>query len=107
MIREEQPFSCYQCGACCRHVNFSNLTKYLDRGDGVCRYHDAQSNLCTIYENRPEICRIDKYYEKHFKSKMLWNDFVELNLIACKQLNDMEENSVLIQIMDRKVIEKI
>jgi Fe-S-cluster containining protein len=34
-------FPCTKCGACCRHVNLSPLTAYLDRGDGI-----ATHSLC-------------------------------------------------------------
>ncbi len=83
-------FPCTQCGACCRHVNLSELTKFLDRGDGICYHHDLNSHLCKIYENRPEVCRVDTYYEQHFKQKISWEQFVHLNLIACKQLDQLE-----------------
>ena len=55
-------FPCSQCGACCRHVDLSELTAYLNRGDGVCRYYDQITHLCTIYDSRPEVCRIDQFY---------------------------------------------
>ena len=45
-------FPCTQCGACCRHVNLSDLTVYLDRGDGICHHHDTYTHLCKIYEQR-------------------------------------------------------
>lgn len=84
-------FPCTQCGVCCQHVNFSELTAYLDRGDGVCHYYDASTHLCNIYEQRPDVCRVDIYYEKHFKSQFTWDKFVELNLIACKQLSELND----------------
>ena len=84
-------FPCSQCGACCRHVSLSELTAYLDRGDGVCRHHDTTTHLCTIYDTRPEICHVDQFYKQHFQEKMAWHNFVELNLIACKQLYEMEQ----------------
>lgn len=83
-------FPCTQCGACCRHVNLSELTKFLDRGDGICYHHDLNSHLCKIYENRPEVCRVDTYYEQHVNQKISWEQFVNLNLIACKQLDQLE-----------------
>ena len=83
-------FPCTQCGACCRHVNLSELTAYLDRGDGICHYYDLASRLCSIYENRPEICRVEVYYQKYLKKQYTWDKFVELNLIACKQLADLD-----------------
>ena len=90
MSLELKTFPCTQCGACCRHVNFSELTEYLDRGDGICRHYDFESKLCRIYETRPEICRIDIFYQKHLKKQLSWNEFVDLNLIACKQLSDLD-----------------
>ena len=90
MSLELKTFPCTQCGACCRHVNFSELTEYLDRGDGICRHYDFESKLCRIYETRPEICRIDIFYQKHLKKQLSCNEFVDLNLIACKQLGDLD-----------------
>ncbi|HAY5018302.1 MULTISPECIES: YkgJ family cysteine cluster protein [Acinetobacter] len=90
MSLELKTFPCTQCGACCRHVNLSELTKHLDRGDGICHHYDLDSKLCSIYERRPEICRIDTFYQKHLKEQFTWNEFVELNLIACKQLENLD-----------------
>ncbi|HRO78699.1 MAG TPA: YkgJ family cysteine cluster protein [Acinetobacter towneri] len=81
-------FPCTQCGACCRHVDLSELTNYLDRGDGICLHYDLDTHLCTIYEHRPEVCRVDTFYEQYLKKQFTWEKFVELNLIACKQLNE-------------------
>ena len=38
----------------------------FDLGNGVCKYLDLDSNMCRIYDNRPEICNIEFMYEKHF-----------------------------------------
>lgn len=86
-------FPCNQCGACCRHVDLSPLTAYLNRGDGICQYHDSDRHLCKIYATRPEVCRVDAYYEQYFKSQFTWDKFIQINLIACKQLNEMEDVS--------------
>lgn len=83
-------FPCTKCGACCRHVNLSPLTAYLDRGDGICYHHNTTEHTCTIYTKRPEICRVDVYFEKHYQTQIAWDDFVKINLIACKQLNDLD-----------------
>jgi Fe-S-cluster containining protein len=47
-------FPCNGCGACCKSIQLSELTSWLDRGDGVCKFFDAMHNICTIYENRPD-----------------------------------------------------
>ena len=33
-----------------------------DRGDGACANLN-ENNQCSIYETRPDICRVDKVYE--------------------------------------------
>lgn len=48
-------FDCVKCGACCRLVGVAYPS--LDRGDGVCK-HLTPSNLCAIYEERPDECRV-------------------------------------------------
>ncbi len=58
----------------------------MDRGDGTCRHFDNDLNRCRIYEQRPDICRVDRQYELHYRSAMTWGTFVELNQSACKSL---------------------
>ena len=57
------PFPCDACGKCCRHVNLSEQTSYLDRGYGICHYFNESTNLCSIYETRPLVCRVEDYYK--------------------------------------------
>ncbi|WP_265490275.1 YkgJ family cysteine cluster protein [Mergibacter septicus] len=82
-------FPCDQCGACCRHVDLSPETKELDRGDGICKYYNQQTKLCTIYANRPEICRVDKQYITHYKNQYSWQEFVVINLGICDILKKL------------------
>lgn len=77
-------FACDQCGACCRNLDKSELYADLDRGDGVCRY--LSGNLCSIYENRPLLCRVDESYEAFFKDSMTRETFYQLNHACCEQL---------------------
>ena len=80
------PFPCNQCGKCCKNVHLSDLTSWLDRGDGVCRHLDLRSNLCKIYENRPDICRIEDQYNAHYSDSYSWEEFKKLNLEICEIL---------------------
>lgn len=80
------PFPCTSCGKCCRRVNLSEHTAYLDRGDGVCRHFNDDTNLCLIYDDRPLICQIENYYKKHLAEHIAWDNFVRLNLEICKKL---------------------
>ncbi|EMT5586590.1 TPA: YkgJ family cysteine cluster protein [Providencia stuartii] len=84
MILETELFPCDKCGACCRHVDRANETQFLDRGDGICKHYNEISMLCTIYEERPDICRVDKQYLLHYHDQYTWHEFVEVNRIACE-----------------------
>ena len=64
-----EAFPCAVCGACCRSLDSSPLLAALDRGDGVCRHLDEESNLCGMYDERPEICRVEDmhwHFADHF-----------------------------------------
>jgi hypothetical protein len=82
-------FKCEQCGACCRNVDKSNIYAYLDRGDGTCKY--LIGNICSIYNDRPLMCRIDTCYELFFKHAMSKKEYYEKNKKVCKKLKKMEE----------------
>ncbi|MFI3214868.1 MAG: YkgJ family cysteine cluster protein [Eubacteriales bacterium] len=79
-------YQCDCCGKCCRNLSLSSLYTQLDRGDGTCRY--LQENLCSIYENRPIICRVDECYEVYFKDIVTLEQYYELNYEACKLLKN-------------------
>lgn len=57
-------FNCTKCGACCKLagvvVTSHNIPfPYNFNEDGTCEKYD-ESIGCTVYEDRPDICRIDK-----------------------------------------------
>ena len=56
----------------------------FDRGDGACRY--LVNNECSIYENRPLICRIDEMYEEEYSKSYTKEEFYQLNLKVCHEL---------------------
>lgn len=80
-------FFCDCCGECCRNLDKSPVYAELDRGDGVCRY--LNGNLCSIYENRPLLCRVDECYETFFKDAMSMEEYYKLNYEVCKKLKEM------------------
>ncbi len=82
-------FVCDICGCCCRHLNLSKEYAFLDRGDGVCRY--LSGNLCSIYELRPLLCRVDESYQAFFYAVMSRQEYDRLNTEECEQLKRMEE----------------
>lgn len=77
-------FKCNQCGECCRNLDKSELYNQLDRGDGVCRY--LRGNLCSIYEERPLLCKIDESYNVYFKDTYSLEEYYKLNYEGCKKI---------------------
>lgn len=82
-------FKCDHCGCCCRNLDKSNLYKDLDRGDGVCQY--LTENLCSIYDNRPLLCRVDDCYDVFFHKYMKRDEYYQMNMIECQKLKNTEE----------------
>lgn len=81
-------FPCNKCGACCRNLNRSPLYDEMHNGDGICRY--LKGNLCSIYQDRPLICRIDDAYRAFFKKEMTLEEYYERNKKACEMLNNQK-----------------
>ena len=79
-------FQCTKCGLCCRNLKNSDLYKDLDNGNGICIHLDTETNLCKIYNNRPEKCNIEQSY-KFFINIMTKDEYYQLNYNACKKLN--------------------
>ena len=79
-------FICERCGLCCKAVSRSDLYKHLDRGDGVCIYFDSASKLCSIYDDRPLICNVEKMYDAHFFKIMSYDEYLKINKEACEIL---------------------
>jgi Fe-S-cluster containining protein len=79
-------FPCNRCGACCRNVHLAVETQSLDRGDGCCQHYDDNTQLCSIYADRPSICRVDEQYTLNYQPLLTWEAFIEINMKACSQL---------------------
>lgn len=62
----------------------------LDRGDGSCIHYDDMTKLCSIYENRPDVCRVDIQFQNNYSQYFSWEQFCEINTKACKKLNENE-----------------
>lgn len=75
-------FTCQNCGACCgpigvntdewrlirrqiRKLGIDYTSKLMTqkREDLTCIFRDTEENKCAIYEARPQICRMQGYYE--------------------------------------------
>ncbi len=67
-------FVCEMCGECCRNLDKSELYASLHDGNGICRY--LRGNLCSVYERRPLLCRVDECYAVFVKDKMSYKLFI-------------------------------
>ena len=84
-------FKCDCCGLCCMNLKMSKLYSDLDRGDGICRFFNMKTRLCTIYERRPDKCNIDKMYEMYYSKKISKEKYYQLNYAACRKLKEGEK----------------
>lgn len=86
-------FDCDKCGLCCRNIHKIPQLKEYDLGNGVCRYLTS-NNLCSIYENRPDICNSEKMYELYFKFIMTKEDYIIKNLEGCKKIKSLYKKDI-------------
>lgn len=77
-------FECDKCGLCCVGLNKTEVTAYLHKGDGICKYLDFNTMLCTIYNERPIFCRVEEYFDTYLAGKMDKEEFIQLNYEACR-----------------------
>lgn len=82
-------FPCIECGLCCRKVGEVEAMKsLLDETRGCCKYLDQDKRKCTIYETRPILCNVSCMYDEYFSNSMSEEEFIQLNLKVCYQLNE-------------------
>ena len=77
-------FRCDMCGKCCRNLDKSPVYEEMHNGDGICCY--LIGNLCSIYKDRPLICRVDDSYDVFFKNDMSYDEYLQLNYESCEIL---------------------
>lgn len=61
---------------------------HLDRGDGVCR-NLTSNNLCSVYEDRPDVCNTRTMFKKLWSQYMSWDEYVHEAEVACKYLDNL------------------
>ena len=81
-------FRCDKCGLCCKALAGNPIYAELDRGDGTCKY--LENNLCSIYENRPLLCRVDEAYGILFRHYMTEDEYYENNYKMCNLLKSKQ-----------------
>ncbi|MBQ9486532.1 MAG: YkgJ family cysteine cluster protein [Selenomonadaceae bacterium] len=86
-----EKFNCDACGLCCRHINRSDWLEDFDSGNGVCKYLNTDTNLCKIYDTRPDICSVERAYKKYFSDQYSEEEFLRINYEACEILKREEK----------------
>lgn len=82
-------FKCDKCGECCRNLDKSPIYNELHDGDGVCRF--LKGNECSIYNERPIICRVDEGYDAFFEDEMSYDEYLRVTYECCKILRQKKE----------------
>ena len=81
-------FPCTSCGLCCQNITNVIELNDFDRGNGVCKYLNLISNQCEIYDDRPDICRVDKMYKKEYSHVYTKEAFYIENAKVCNTLQE-------------------
>lgn len=85
-------FKCEQCGSCCRNIGNAFWAKNMALSNGICKYLNQATNLCTIYKNRPIFCNVDAFYDKFLKNKIFKDEFYAANKTECRKLQFLMAN---------------
>lgn len=91
-------FNCTGCGLCCTKIKeileskeSSPVKEIIDQfpygytQDGSCEKYDKETRKCTVYEDRPLMCRVDEMY-KHWPEKMSKQEYYRRTEHVCKIL---------------------
>lgn len=95
-------FPCTGCGICCQNISTVKELKEFDLGNGVCKFFDIKTNSCTIYESRPDICKVDKMFDIKYSNEFSKKEFYKLNAKVCNELQKKYKlnNSFRIKLKD-------
>jgi len=91
-------FSCTGCGLCCTKVgeilkhkesspvkNIVEQFPYKADESGACEKYDKETKKCTVYEDRPLMCRVDEMH-KHWPERMSIEEYYKRTEEVCNFL---------------------
>jgi Fe-S-cluster containining protein len=102
-------FSCSRCSACCRsigkmvvaaqcacneaqedlHPIIEEIARFpftVDETTGCCPKLDHLTNLCTVYHDRPVICRTEEMWIRYWSEVMTHDEWVAEAKKSCIKL---------------------
>ncbi len=80
-------FPCSKCGACCRRAGLIPDFPEPVHKDNSCT-HLLDDNSCAIYEDRPDICSVDKV-RKYFPF-LTEKEYVNATIQVCNEMIDAD-----------------
>jgi Fe-S-cluster containining protein len=89
----EDQFACDKCGLCCKNIGGIDELTSMNRGDGTCKHFNDISLECSIYDQRPLICRVDEGYVL-FEKEYTKEEYYKLNIKSCTTLKDLNIGSI-------------
>jgi Fe-S-cluster containining protein len=81
-------FPCTSCGLCCQNISKIKELLEFDLGNGVCKYFNHIDNSCKIYDNRPQICRVDEMFKVKYNRYFSREEFYIENAKVCNSLQE-------------------
>lgn len=103
----EIKFNCTGCGLCCTRIKrvldikdqlpdpeirkLLNEFPYKTRENGWCEKLDPVTMQCTVYETRPDVCRVNRVYERVHAAHLTRKQYYQMDEAACKKLQDEEQ----------------
>jgi Fe-S-cluster containining protein len=75
-VTDSTRFECTKCGRCCHDLIISKGIPFSIKTDSgfICKYFDNSSKLCTIYSQRPFMCKLYPFlpdYDKTLDEKQI------------------------------------
>src|SRR5690349_13604923 len=98
-------FPCTRCGVCCKTIGrliteainatdnqnplIVEIRSFPFKVNGQTCSMFIEGEGCSVYNNRPDICNIDKMYEKYYKhTGMSLKEYYSYNAAGCNILID-------------------
>lgn len=82
---------CIKCGLCCRSAGL--IDGFPEPTINNACIHLTESNECSIYDTRPDVCRSEKVYAADF-SHLTKSHFIHMNRMACIGLMNLNNHAV-------------
>jgi len=98
----EIKFNCTGCGLCCQTIKrvldikedlgnpaIKTLLRefpYKALDNGACEKFDPATKQCLVYETRPDVCRVNRVYERVHAAHLTREQYYRMGEAACARL---------------------